>query len=100
MGGREWLSFIKSYFEPRQLLNRLRLLSRTASFFMENDLTTSAAALSYFTIIVLFPLLLLLLNLGTTVFGSDQVRVFMIGRILGLLPGTRDFVLKNIEAVA
>jgi len=66
---------------------------------MENDLTTSAAALSYFTIIALFPLLLLLLNLGTTVFGAEQMRAFLIGRILELLPGTRDFVLKNIEAV-
>src|SRR5262249_14463687 len=50
-------------------------------------------------ILALFPLLLLLLNLGTTVFGTEQLRDFMVERILELLPGTRDFVLKNIVAL-
>ncbi|MEW6737649.1 MAG: YihY/virulence factor BrkB family protein [Acidobacteriota bacterium] len=84
---------------PRKILPRLRIISRTAAYFLENDLTTSAAALAYFTTLVLFPLLLLLLNLSTTVFGTEQLRAFVVERILELLPGTRDFVLKNIEAL-
>jgi membrane protein len=50
-------------------------------------------------VLALFPLLLLLLNLSTTVFGTEPLRAFLVERILELLPGTRDFVLKNIEAL-
>ncbi|MBL8151634.1 MAG: YihY/virulence factor BrkB family protein [Blastocatellia bacterium] len=91
---------IKQTFNPHFLLPRLRsVLSQTFASFMENDLTSSAAALSYFTLLALFPLLFLVLNIGTTVFGTEQLRAFLVERILELLPGTRGFVLKNVEAV-
>lgn len=90
---------IGSYFRAHTLIPRLRTLKRTLTLFFENDLSTSAAALTYFTVLALFPLLLLLLNFSTIVFGAEQLRTFLVERILALLPGTRGFVLKNIEAI-
>lgn len=76
-----------------------RLLSTAAVRFMDNDLNSSAAALSYFSTLGLFPLLLILLNISTTVFGKEELKRFLVYRILELLPGSHDFVLKNVEAV-
>ncbi|MCS6884825.1 MAG: YihY/virulence factor BrkB family protein [Acidobacteriota bacterium] len=75
------------------------MLSQASTDFLDNDLTSSAAALSYFSTLGLFPLLLLLLNVSTTVFGKEELKRFLVYRILELLPGSHDFVLKNVEAV-
>lgn len=86
--------------EARSLFARFgRLISTAAVKFMDNDLNSSAAALSYFSTLGLFPLLLILLNISTTVFGKEELKRFLVYRILELLPGSHDFVLKNVEAV-
>lgn len=90
---------LRSYFRRRVLRSRLKLLSRAGLLFLENDLNTSAAALSYYTVLTIFPLLLLLLNLGSTIFGTLEVRRFLVASILALLPGTNELVLKNVEAL-
>lgn len=41
----------------------------------------------------------MLLNLGSTVFGTEQLRNFLVERVLTLLPGMHSFVKQNIEAV-
>jgi len=68
--------------------------------FMENDLTTSAAAVSYFSMLALFPTLLLLLAIGNKLFGQQTVEKYVIGEVLAFLPGAQTFVRKNLESIS
>ena len=73
-----------------------------ASYFvayMDNDLTTYAAAISYFSMLVLFPTLLLLLTVGNRLIGPDAVEKYVIGQVLAFLPGAQGFVRKNLESI-
>lgn len=76
-----------------------KIISRTLGAFMENDLTTSAAAVSYFSMLALFPLLILLLSLGNQIIGPEAVEKYIIGQALQLLPGTHTFIRKNLESL-
>lgn len=67
--------------------------------FMDNDLTTSAAAVSYFSMLALFPTLLLLLTIGNSVLGEATVEKYVIGQVLAFLPGAQMFVRKNLESI-
>jgi len=67
---------------------------------MENDLTTSAAAVSYFSMLALFPTLLLLLAIGNKLFGQQTVEKYVIGEVLAFLPGAQTFVRKNLESIS
>lgn len=78
----------------------LTLLKRAFAAFMHNDLTTSAAAVSYFSMLALFPMLLALLVIGSAVFGPSVVQKYVIGQVLALLPGAQSFVTKNIESIS
>jgi membrane protein len=68
--------------------------------FMDNDLTTGAAAASYFSMLALFPTLLVLLALGNRVFGPETVEKYVIGQVLAFLPGAQTFVRKNLESIS
>jgi membrane protein len=68
--------------------------------FMENDLTTSAAAVSYFSMLALFPTLLLLLTVGNRVLGPETVEKYIIGQVLAFLPGAQTFVRKNLDSIS
>jgi len=68
--------------------------------YMDNDLTTSAAAISYFAILVLFPTLLLLLAIGNQIMGSEAVEKYVVGQVLAFLPGAQSFVRKNLDSIA
>lgn len=67
--------------------------------FMDNDLTTSAAAVSYFSMLALFPTLLLLLTIGNSVLGEATVEKYVIGQVLAFLPGAQVFVRRNLESI-
>lgn len=67
---------------------------------MDNDLTTAAAAASYFSMLVLFPTLLVLLTIGNRVFGTETVEKYVIGQVLAFLPGAQTFVRKNLESIS
>ena len=81
-----------------------RVMTRSfAAYFvayMDNDLTTSAAAISYFAILVLFPTLLLLLAIGNQIMGSEAVEKYVVGQVLAFLPGAQGFVRKNLDSIA
>jgi YihY family inner membrane protein len=66
---------------------------------MDNDLTTSAAAVSYFSMLALFPSLLLLLVASNRVFGPEAVEKYIIGQALEFLPGTHTFVRRNLDSI-
>lgn len=76
-----------------------KIISRTLVAFMENDLTTSAAAVSYFSMLALFPTLILLLSLGNRLIGPEAVEKYIIDQALQLLPGAHTFVRKNLESL-
>lgn len=67
---------------------------------MENDLTTSAAAVSYFSMLVLFPTLLFLLTIGSRLFGAAVIEKYVISQVMELLPGAQSFVRKNLESIS
>ena len=77
----------------------LKLIWRSFLSFMDNDLTTAAAAVSYFSMLALFPTLLLLLTLGNKIFGPDAVEKYVIGRVLEFLPGSHTFVRRNLDSI-
>jgi YihY family inner membrane protein len=89
----------------RQLLrikNQLptrRVVTDALGLFFDNDLTTSAAAISYYTMLMLFPLLIVMFSVGQSIVGADEVRHFLVDRVLAFLPGMREFVRQNVETV-
>jgi membrane protein len=88
--------------EPRMPTRapKIRILIRSFMAFMDNDLTSAAAAVSYFSMLVLFPTLLLLLAIGSGIFGRQTVENYIIGEVRAFLPGAQSFVGRNVESVA
>lgn len=68
--------------------------------FMDNDLTTSAAAVSYFSMLAFFPTLLFLLAIGSRISGSEQVEKYLISQALTFFPGAQNFIRKNLESLS
>src|SRR5712692_1806964 len=81
-------------------VHRRRMVTRSFMSFMDNDLTTAAAAVSYFSMLALFPTLLLLLAIGNKLFGQQTVEKYVIGEVLAFLPGAQTFVRKNLESIS
>jgi YihY family inner membrane protein len=68
--------------------------------FMDNDLTSAAAAVSYFSMLVLFPTFLVLLAIGSGVLGRRTIEMYILAQVQAFLPGAQSFVSKNIESVS
>ena len=64
--------------------------------FHENDLFTSAAAMSYFGLMTLFPALLLLLALSNQVAAGSQ----MIAHIIQVYPGSTKFLQDTVKSLS
>jgi YihY family inner membrane protein len=79
--------------------HRKRILTRSFFSFMDNDLTTASAAVSYFSMLTLFPMLLLMLTIGNKLLGPETVEKYIIGQVLAFLPGAQAFVRKNLESI-
>jgi len=80
--------------------HRQRIVMRSFMSFMDNDLTTAAAAVSYFSMLALFPTLLVLFTLGNQLIGPETVEKYVIGQALAYLPGAQTFVRKNLESIS
>jgi membrane protein len=76
-----------------------RVIGHAVGVFFENDLNTSAAAISYFVMLLLFPLLVLLISLSQTIVGGEEFRHFLVAQVLAMLPGTHEEVRKNLESL-
>jgi YihY family inner membrane protein len=70
------------------------MLSHSLHQFHENDLFTSAAAMSYFGLMALFPALLLLLTLSNKLAAGTQ----MLAQAVDVYPGSSQFLRDTIEA--
>jgi membrane protein len=77
-----------------------KIVPRAFSSFMENDLTTAAAAISYFSILVLFPTLLLLLIIGSNVLGAHEFEREVVDQVLAFLPGAQTLIRRNLESIS
>src|ERR671915_2323461 len=72
-----------------------RMLSHALHQFHENDLFTSAAAMSYFGLLTLFPLLLILLSLSEYFDIGDE----MLARAVEVYPGSREFLRSTLRSL-
>jgi membrane protein len=70
------------------------MLGHSLHQFHENDLFTSAAAMSYFGLMALFPALLLLFAIGNKLAGSGQ----LFAHAVDVYPGSGKFLRDTIEA--
>ena len=77
-----------------------KILTRSFVAFMDNDLTTAAAAVSYFSMLTLFPALLLLITIGNSVFGAKTVETYLFSQVMAFLPGAQAFVRNNLESIS
>src|SRR5258708_22752941 len=73
-----------------------RMISHAVHQFHENDLFTSAAAMSYFGLMTLFPALLLLLALSNRIAAGSQ----MITHIVQVYPGSGKFLRSTIKSLS
>src|SRR5213083_1691366 len=73
-----------------------RMISHALHHFHENDLFTSAAAMSYFGLMTLFPALLLLLALINWIAAGSQ----MITHIVQVYPGSGKFLRATISSLS
>src|SRR5215467_1236134 len=73
-----------------------RMISHAIHQFHENDLFTSAAAMSYFGLMTLFPALLLLLALSNRIATGTE----MIQHIVEVYPGSGKFLRETIRSLA
>lgn len=73
-----------------------RMLAHAIHQFHDNDLFTSAAAMSYFGLMTLFPALLLLLALSNRMAAGTE----MITHILQVYPGSSQFLRETIRSLS
>src|SRR5712691_1442641 len=72
------------------------MISHAVHQFHENDLFTSAAAMSYFGLMTLFPALLLLLALSNRIAAGNE----MITHIVQVYPGSGKFLHDTIRSLS
>src|SRR4026208_585469 len=90
---KRWLSFSRHSFGVRNRSPWLSMLGHSLHQFHEKDLFTSAAAMSYFGLMALFPALLLLFAIGNKLGGGQ-----LLSHAIDVYPGSSKFLRDTIEA--
>jgi membrane protein len=93
---RRLASFTRHSFGVRNRAPWLSIISHTLHQFHDNDLFTSAAAMSYFGLLTLFPALLLMLALSNWMAAGNE----MLTRIVQVYPGSSKFLRETIESLS
>jgi membrane protein len=93
---RKWLRSLKRHsFGVRNRAPWLSIFNHALHQFHENDLFTPAAAMSYFGLLTLFPLLLVLLSLSNHFdIGNEMLR-----RAVEVYPGSREFLRSTVRSL-
>jgi membrane protein len=91
---KRFLSFSRHSFGVRNRSPWRSMLGHTLHQFHENDLFTSAAAMSYFGLMALFPALLLLLAISNKLAAGSE----MLAHAVDVYPGSSKFLRETIEA--
>lgn len=76
------------------------MLGHSLHYFHENDLFTSAAAMSYFGLLTLFPALLLLLALSNQLAGGSAILSQMLTRVVQVYPGSAEFLRETVRSLS
>ena len=88
-------SFQRQHFGVRNRAPWLSMFNHAFHQFHENDLFTPAAAMSYFGLLTLFPLLLVLLAFSNHFdIGSEMLR-----RAVEVYPGSREFLRSTVRSL-
>jgi membrane protein len=93
---RRLASFSRHSFGVRNRAPWPKIISHTLHQFHEHDLFTSAAAMSYFGLLTLFPALLLMLALSNWVAAGSQ----MLTHIVSTYPGSGKFLRETIQSLS
>ena len=93
---KRFLSFSRDSFGVRNRSPWGSMLSHALHQFHENDLFTSAAAMSYFGLMALFPALVLLLALSTKLTAGSE----LLTHAVDVYPGSSQFLRETIAASA
>lgn len=93
---RRFTSFTRHSFGVRNRGPWRSILSHTLHQFHENDLFTSAAAMSYFGLMALFPALLLLLAIGNQIAAATE----LLTHAVEVYPGSGKFLRETIRAMS
>src|ERR1700692_3271771 len=72
------------------------MISHAVHHFHENDLFTSAAAMSYFGLMALFPALLLMLAISNQITAASQ----LLTRAVEVYPGSGEFLRETIRSLS
>jgi membrane protein len=91
---KRWLSFSRLSFGVRNRSPWRSMLGHSLHQFHENDLFTSAAAMSYFGLMALFPALLLMFALSNQLAAGSQ----LLTHAVDVYPGSSRFLRDTIEA--
>src|SRR4026208_1279163 len=91
---KRFLSFSRHSFGVRNRSPWGSMLAHTLHQFHENDLFTSAAAMSYFGLMTLFPALLLMLALSNKITAANE----LITHAVDVYPGSRAFLQETIRS--
>jgi membrane protein len=97
---RRLASFTRHSFGVRNRAPWLTIVNHTLHQFHENDLFTSAAAMSYFGLLTLFPTLLLLLTLGKRIASGSTVLTRMLNSVVQVYPGSSEFLNTTINSLS
>lgn len=92
---RSLLSFSRHHFGVRNRAPWRQIFSHTFHQFHENDLFTSAAAMSYFTLLTLFPALILLLAVGNKITAGTEMML----QLVKTFPGSSDFLSTTVRSL-
>ena len=93
---KRFTSFTRHSFGVRNRGPWRSILSHTLHQFHENDLFTSAAAMSYFGLMALFPALLLLLAIGNQIAAATE----LLTHAVEVYPGSGKFLRETIRAMS
>jgi YihY family inner membrane protein len=92
--------FFRKFFGVPNHAPWWQVLGHTCWDFAENDLFTSAAAMSYFGLLTIFPLLLLLLALSNSLAPVSYLLNEMLARVVQVYPGSAEFLHGTLRSLS
>lgn len=95
-----YLPFSRRTFGVKNRAPWPTMLGHTFHHFHDNDLFTSAAAMSYFGLLTLFPTLLLLLALSNQLAAGSDVLTAMLTRVIEVYPGSKEFLRETVRSLS
>jgi membrane protein len=93
-------SFSRESFGVLNKAPWLTMLGHSVHQFHENDLFTSAAAMSYFGLLTLFPGLILLLTFGRRLAAGTEMLNEMLRHVVQVYPGSAEFLDSTVRSLS